>query len=70
MQYGHGLPRIGSDIAHAPQHGSSSRLRSSFEQSPQSGPGPSNAARQTAQLHGKPKSITARISLPTATIAI
>jgi hypothetical protein len=57
MQYGHGLPAIGSGIAHRPQQGSASSASNSAAQSAQSGPAPSNPARQTAQLHGKTKSI-------------
>jgi hypothetical protein len=67
MQYGHGLPDIGSGIAHRPHEGSSSSSLNSPEQSAQSGPLPSNASRQTAQLHGKTKSITDETIAPIAT---
>jgi hypothetical protein len=56
MQYGQGLPDIGNVIAHTPQQGSSSSARISARHDAQSGPRPSNPARQTAQVHGKQKS--------------
>jgi hypothetical protein len=67
MQYGHGLPNMGSGIAHRPHDGSSSNSLSSAEQPAQSGPFPSNAPRQTAQLQGKTNSITDERIAPIAT---